>query len=522
MTHRRIERTIDSHEKHVRCLVHPIQVRERDGGKWKLQDAALMPPNGLNTVSMHRQEYTTEERLIEHGCHLCNPNTDQRFSGFLFLTSNVVSSVNQWLHSAFGQLKGYNYKDLKLGAEIKYAPMIDDDTYYDGDDDLYTDTPGIAYPHHTDLTYESGFVSCKTLNRHFAHELQKRAKLQFVTEGGRLSSPTQEKVFQMFDSEPELSIIIPFHKDRLFIKQCAESIYSEVVNKPVEVIWVNDGSNDNSSEIVSEYVGRYPGNSYLYNEDNQGQGQARNHGLEVARGRFVWFVDADDKIKSGSVDSILSVLDDIHDAYMFRIEESNDQGVVLKSKRRFINTKKECSVEGIEILLKKRSFSPSLMFVFRRESLLRNDLSFMAYRNLDMDFMPRFLLSNVQIKVVPKVIYTYFYHSKKLNPRKYQQKDSVELLKMFDQNDKAIRNEETNSQRASALMYVQQMILVHILGDIDRKYFPKRYIELGLEKRERVFKDVIRKNNYRGSSIKEYLFWRLAEKNILLAKKLLG
>lgn len=521
MTHRRIDRTIGSHEKHVRCLVHPIQVRERDGGTKKLQDAALMPPSGSNTVSMHRQEYTNEERLVEHGWHLCKPGTDQRFSGFLFLTRNVVASVNQWLRSAFGQLKGCDYSGLNLGADIKYAPMIDDETYYEGDDDLYTDTPGVAYPHHTDLEYEPGFVACKTLNRHYAHELQKRAILQFVSDSGGLGSPTQEKVFQLFDSEPELSIIIPFHKDRPFISHCAESVYVEIVDKPVEVIWVNDGSPDQSSEIVDEFVERYPGYSYLYNEDNQGQGKARNHGLEVARGKFVWYVDADDKIKAGSVDRILSALDDFHDAYLFRIEESNDDGEILKSKRRFLRTNKESSLEGIEILLQKLSFSPSLMFVFRRESLLRNGLTFMEYRNLDMDFMPRFLLSDVRVKVIPHVIYTYIYHSKKMSPRKYRTQDSVELLKLFDLNDKEISN-TIDERKVSALMHVQQMLLVHILGDINKKYFRKRFVELELDKREGVMRDVIRKNKYHGSSIREFLFWRVAGRNVLLAKKWFG
>ncbi len=521
MTHRRIEKIIDSHERHVRCLVHPIQVKERENGVRKFQDAVLMPPKGVNTISMHRQEYTTEEKLIEHGCHLCKPGTEQRFSGFIFLTRNVVNSVNQWLHSAFGQLQGYNYSGNNPGAEINYAPMIDDDTYYEGDEDLYTDTPGVAYPHHSDLTYEPEFVACKTLNRQYAHELQKRAKLQFVGNDGKLGNASQEQVFQMFDSEPILSIIITFHKDHPFIRPCAESIYSAIGDNPVEVIWVNDGSADHSSDIVEEYVKRFPGCSYLYDEDNQGQGKARNHGLEVARGTYVWFVDADDTISSGAINAILSVIEEEPDAYMFRIEESDDDNSILKSKRRFLQTKEPCSIDGVELFLRKLSFSPSLMFVFKREILQKKQILFREYRNLDMDFMPRFLLSDVSIRVVPIVIYTYFHHNKKMSPSKYRAKDTKELLEMFDNNSVEL-NRLTDQRKVSAMLYVQQMILVHVLGDINKKHFPKRYIELGLDKREDAIKEIIRKNNYCGSSLKEFLFWRLAGRNILLAKKWFG
>jgi len=228
MIRRLINRDIDPHENHVRCLVHPIQVKERDNGERKFQDAALMPSKrNPTTISMHRQQYTTEEKLVAHGEHLCKPGTDQRFSGFLILTKNVVNSVNQWLRSSFGHLNGYDYAGSHPGAEIKYAPMIDDETYYEGNEDLYTDTPGIQYPHHTDLTYEKEFAECKTLNRQYAHELQKRAKLQFTDAQGKLGSILQEKIFQLFDKKPLLSIIIPFHKEHQFIRQCAESIYSE-------------------------------------------------------------------------------------------------------------------------------------------------------------------------------------------------------------------------------------------------------------------------------------------------------
>lgn len=521
MTHLRIEKTIDSHEKHVRCLIHPIQVKERGEGIRKFQDAVLMPPKGLTTISMHRQAYTTEEKLVEHGHHLCKPGTDQRFSGFMFLTKNVVSSVNQWLRSAFGHLQGYNYEGANPGADIKYAPMIDDDTYYEGDDILYTDSPGIAYPHHTDLTYEPDFVACKTLNRQYAHELQKRAKLQFVAEDGSLENPTQEQVFQMFNSEPVLSIIVPFHKDHPFIRTCAESIYREIVGKPVEVIWVNDGSTDHSCEIVEEFVERYSGCSYLYDEDNLGQGKARNHGLEVARGRFIWFVDADDKVKPGAIETILYELDDNHDAYFFRTEESDDNNKILKSKRRFWQTEKACSIEGIDILLGKRSFTPSLMCIFRRDTLQKKGLLFEEYRNLDMDFMPRFLLSSVKVRVVPEVIYTYFYHGKKMSPRKYRSQDSVELLEMFDKNSNELK-QTTDEKIKGSILHVQQMILVHILGDINKRIFPHKYRELGIAERVPEIKEVIRKNKYQGSTIREWFFWRLAGWNILFAKKLFG
>lgn len=522
MTHRLIDRNIDPHENHVRCLVHPIQVKERDNGERKLQDAALMPSKkNPTTISMHRQQYTTEEKLIAHGVHLCKPGADQRFSGFLILTKNVVNSVNQWLLSSFGHLNGYDYAGSHPGAEIKYAPMIDDETYYEGDEDLYTDTPGVQYPHHTDLTYEKEFTGCKTLNRQYAHELQKRAKLQFTDAEGKLGSALQEKIFQLFDKKPLLSIIIPFHKEYQFIRECAESIYSEVINKPVEVIWINDGSTDHTDDVVEEYVEKYSENSYKYSQDNKGQGMARNNGMQVARGEFIWFVDADDKISKGSIDIILKSLDGKHDAYMFRTEEYRDDNKILSPCRKYLKTLAPCSVSGIELLLQKLSFSPSLMFVFRRESLLNRELKFGTFRNLDMDFMPRFLLSDVTLKVVPQIIYTYYFHGKKTRPRQYRHSDSKELLEVYDKN-KDILQKNANISIRQALLHVQQMIIVHVIGDINKKSFPHLYEALNLSEREKDFRAVIKANGYWGHSPSEWLFWLAARIDILHAKKWFG
>jgi glycosyltransferase involved in cell wall biosynthesis len=522
MIRRLIDRNIDPHENHVRCLIHPVQVKERDNGERKFQDAALMPSKkNPTTISMHRQQYTTEEKLVAHGEHLCKPGSDQRFSGFLILSKNVVNSVNQWLHSSFGHLNGYDYAGSHPGAEIKYAPMIDDETYYEGNEDLYTDTPGIQYPHHTDLTYEKEFAECKTLNRQYAHELQKRAKLQFTDAQGKLGSALQEKIFQLFDKKPLLSIIIPFHKERQFIRQCAESIYSEVINKPVEVIWVNDGSTDHTDEIVEEYVEKYSGNSYMYSQDNKGQGIARNNGMSVARGEFVWFVDADDKISKGSIDIILKSIDERHDAYMFRTEECHDDNKIMSPRRRYLETSEPCSISGIEILLQKLSFSPSLMFVFRRESLLNRELQFSTFRNIDIDFMPLFLLSNVTIKVVPQIIYTYYFHGKKMQPRQYRDSDSKELLEVYDRNKLFFQKNADTSVR-QALLHVQQMIIVHVICDINKNKFPHRYAALNLSEREKDFRAVIKANNYWGNSPTEWLFWLAARIDILLAKKWFG
>lgn len=156
MTHRLIEKFIKPGEICVRCLLHPMHVK---GANHKLQDAALIPKKDDVNVSMLRQEYTTEQDIVNHGEHLAKtiPSAQpQEFKGLLFVTQNIVGSVNQWLHTRFSKLEGVDNLPEKL-AELRYAPMVDAQNYVEQPEltDIYTDSPGIDLPHHADLRYVS-------------------------------------------------------------------------------------------------------------------------------------------------------------------------------------------------------------------------------------------------------------------------------------------------------------------------------------------------------------------------------
>jgi len=91
------------------------------------------------------------------------------------------------------------------------------------------------------------------------------------------------------EQEQELvSVVIPVFNYGCYLAEAIDSVLSQSYN-PIEIIVVNDGSTDNSSEIANSY----PDIIYLY-QPNQGVATARNTGLSNARGKFIAFLDADD------------------------------------------------------------------------------------------------------------------------------------------------------------------------------------------------------------------------------------
>lgn len=102
--------------------------------------------------------------------------------------------------------------------------------------------------------------------------------------------------------ECKLSIIVPIYNAELYIKDCLDSIFSQNIPCSYEVICINDGSLDNSLEIIQKY---YKENLKIFSQDNFGAGKARNRGLDEASGEYIFFMDADDILPPNAINSML-------------------------------------------------------------------------------------------------------------------------------------------------------------------------------------------------------------------------
>lgn len=105
----------------------------------------------------------------------------------------------------------------------------------------------------------------------------------------------------------KFSIIIPVYNVKEYLEECLESIVNQSF-KGFEVICVNDGSTDNSLEILQKYAKKDKRFKVL-NQKNQGQGVARNNALNIANGEYILFVDPDDFIELNMLEVLNERLD---------------------------------------------------------------------------------------------------------------------------------------------------------------------------------------------------------------------
>ncbi len=110
--------------------------------------------------------------------------------------------------------------------------------------------------------------------------------------------------------ELPLSVIIPIYNGAKTIVRCLDSLVTiPDATTALEIIVINDGSQDETLEVLADYQAQHPEQTIrVITQTNQGQSVARNKGLEVAQGAYVWFVDADDWVDSTAAAYLLSLI----------------------------------------------------------------------------------------------------------------------------------------------------------------------------------------------------------------------
>lgn len=129
----------------------------------------------------------------------------------------------------------------------------------------------------------------------------------------------------------KLSIIVPVYNVENYIRECLDSIVAAlyVSSGSVEVIVVDDGSTDASGSIVDEYSRMEWFN--IIHQENVGVAAARNKGLSVASGDWIWFVDSDDWIETTAIKNILEEINTYPESNMLLFDafENKDRNEVL-------------------------------------------------------------------------------------------------------------------------------------------------------------------------------------------------
>lgn len=207
----------------------------------------------------------------------------------------------------------------------------------------------------------------------------------------------------------KLSIIIPIYNAEKYLNECIESLYQQdLETSQYEVILINDGSIDNSYNIAEQWANRHA-NIRLFSQDNQGQSVARNKGLDVAKGKYIMFVDSDDKLFPNVIGKILNLAEknDL-EVCAYRIKYFDEYGQMHSGSIQPFPSYK--IFDGRFAVTHGADIGAVWLNLYSREMLEKNHLRFLhGIYHQDVDFNLRMFAYVDRIMFTDIVAYNYRY-----------------------------------------------------------------------------------------------------------------
>ena len=197
----------------------------------------------------------------------------------------------------------------------------------------------------------------------------------------------------------KLSIIVPVYNTSTHLKKCLDSILIQKL-EDVEILTINDGSTDNSKNILKEYEKQNPNKITYYEKQNAGIADTRNFGIDKANGKYILFIDSDDYIKEGLIEELLKYIEEDIDIIKYKLERLNDKGETIEK------------VDG-ETAFNRLCFSDVLLdspcvYAFKKDLFIQNNLKFkINTEHEDFGLIPLII---IKAKTVVSInTYGYYY-----------------------------------------------------------------------------------------------------------------
>lgn len=257
----------------------------------------------------------------------------------------------------------------------------------------------------------------------------------------------------------KLSIVIPVYNVEPYLRHCLEScVYQDLPTNDYEIIVVNDGSPDNSAVIINEFKNRYS-HIVVLEKENGGLSSARNAGLQIARGDYVWFVDADDYIDEGALLKVVKAINasssDIIcvDAI---IENHKGKEITRRDKPRKIQNPGRYSSK--EIFLKGffYPYSGAQYYIVKTSFLKRNNIIFLEgclYE--DVLYTPTILSRSDSCFYLKDNLYVYIEREGSITGSSMSLKKNFQLLHIID----GLYNEYKNCETKKGRYILRESIL---------------------------------------------------------------
>lgn len=268
---------------------------------------------------------------------------------------------------------------------------------------------------------------------------------------------------------PVVSIVIPVYNSAPYLDSCLNSVVKQTYQS-FEVIIINDGSTDNSEEIIKRYE-KSDKRFKLFSQENHGLGYTRNKGIHLSKGKYIFFLDSDDLIPHNAIELLVNAI------------EKNNADYAVGKVVRFNNNRKYIPIRHLEFNLYKENTLTNIMKnpellqdsiacnkLWKKDLLIENDLYFREgkyYEDLFLTLKAAVLAQNIE--VISDIVYLWRVRDDENKPSITQQQmrleNTLDRLSALENNRKWLINKGVDCKiiKEHDLKSLLDVLRLHVL-----------------------------------------------------------
>ena len=257
---------------------------------------------------------------------------------------------------------------------------------------------------------------------------------------------------------PKISVIVPVYNTSKYLSKCIDSLINQTFDD-YEIIFINDGSTDNSANVIKKYKNS---KIKLINKKNEGQALARNLGIKKAKGDYIMFVDSDDYIDKDTLKiTYKKALETKADIVCF------DNYLVINDKITDNIIKKIEGEDNLKTFILNNS-GPCFKLI-KKEIIQRNNLYFPSLNAYeDIAIVPSYsLFANKIVAINDKLYYYVMRDGSTMKQLEYSSK----LEDIFPSMDNLLKIFKNNNADEKYYDELEYLFIEHLLHGAGLRFF---------------------------------------------------
>lgn len=291
----------------------------------------------------------------------------------------------------------------------------------------------------------------------------------------------------------KISIIVPVYNTGKSLKKCLDSIINQTI-QDFEIVIINDGSTDNSEEIINEYLENNNELITYISKENEGVAKARNLGIEKAKSDYILFVDSDDFLDEKLIENIMPYVEKNIDIIKFKLQRIDENGNILEKAQGPV-FEKISGQDAFDILFSKDLLMDSpCCYILKKDLFTKNNLEFKRRYHEDFGLIPLVLLKAQSVVSIEKYLYYYVQAPNSITRGNDRSKTIERVKDVLFQYDNALKiidemNLRKITKENAKIFYTNAIILkTNELEEKDKKWYLKEL------KNRRVYKNIKPRN----------------------------